>query len=422
MKRKLSLLLSLVMLIGVFAFVLTACDNTQKPSGDEITLQVWGAEEDQAFLKEVAEAYQAANPDKKYDFLFGKQSESDAADKLLTDAERGADVFAFAGDQLNKLVQRGALARLGGDILAEVKANNTEDSVASCTLNIGGEDRTYAMPFTDNTFYLYYDKSKFSENDVKTLDGILAKCDAGHQFAIPMEDSWYISSFYFGKGLGYEVTYDDKLSETEITCDFDSPDGLAVTEAVYGYVQNTAMKANSDDSKLIAGLTDGSIIAGASGLWNAKAIREILKENFACAPMPTYTLNGQQVQICPFAGYKCIGVNSHSTNLAEAQKFALFLNNYDNQVKRFENRGYSPVNKEAMKLDKIKNDECVKAIQAQAPFCKTQVGVPTTFWSPIEGMGKAMVASMQVGGDPFESQAQLTAAISKIVKSATPAA
>lgn len=419
MKRKLSLLLCLVMLAGVCALVFAACD---KPTGEEIVLQVWGAEADQAFLKEVSEAYQAAHPDKKYDFLFGKQAESDAADKLLTDAERGADVFAFAGDQLNKLVQRGALARLGGKVLEEVKANNTEASVASCTLNIGGEDRTYAMPFTDNTYYVYYDKSKFTENDLKTLDGILAKCDATHQFAMPLQDSWYIASFYFGKDLGYEVTYDNALSETKITCDFDCADGLAVTEALYGYVQNPAMKPNSDDSKLIAGLQDGSIIAGVSGLWNASDIKDILKDNFACAVMPTYTLKGQQVQLKPFTGYKCIGVNSHSKNLAEAQQFALFLNNYDNQVKRFEARGYSPVNKQAIQLDKIKNDPCVKVIQQQLSFSKTQVGVPTTFWSPIESMGKAMVASTQPDGDPFDAQAQLTAAVNAIVKNATPAA
>ena len=164
------------------------------------------------------------------------------------------------------------------------------------------------------------------------------------------------------------------------------------------------------------------IIAGVSGLWNASDIKDILKDNFACAVMPTYTLKGQQVQLKPFTGYKCIGVNSHSKNLAEAQQFALFLNNYDNQVKRFEARGYSPVNKQAIQLDKIKNDPCVKVIQQQLSFSKTQVGVPTTFWSPIESMGKAMVASTQPDGDPFDAQAQLTAAVNAIVKNATPAA
>lgn len=426
MKRKLSLLLCLVLVVSAFALVLAACgDDPNNPSGgggsgEEITLQVWGADEDQTFLKEVAEAYKQANPDKKYDFLFGKQSEKDAADKLLQDIERGADVFAFSSDQLNKLVQRGALARLGGNTLNTIKELNTEDSVTACSLTINGEVRTYAMPFTDNTFYLYYDKSKFSESDLATLDGILAKCDSTHQFAYAMEDSWYLSAFYFGKGLGYQVTYDDKLAETAITCDFDCETGLAITEKVYEYVQNPGMKPNSNDSKLLAGLTDGSIIAGASGLWNASKIKQILGNNFGCAALPTYTLNGEQVPMRPFAGYKCIGVNSQSKSMVEAQKFALFLTNYENQVKRFESRGYSPTNKEAMKLDNIKNDVCVKAIQQQLLCCKPQAGVPTTFWSPIESMGKAMTATLEPNADPFDAQAQLTAAINAIIK--TPAA
>lgn len=420
MKRKLSILLCLVLVVSAFALILVACDNNNNnPTGDEITLQVWGAEEDQAFLQDVAAAYQAANPDKKYDFLFGKQSESDAADKLLNDIETGADVFAFASDQLNKLIRGSALARLGGSVLDEIKANNTEDSVEACSVTIGGEKRTYAMPFTDNTFYLYYDKREFDVSDLATLDGILAKCSKEKQFAYPMEDSWYLSAFYFGKGLGYEVTYNDNLGEDAITCDFDCEDGLAVTNAVFSYVQDERMNPQSNDSVLVAGFKSGKIIAGASGLWNVKALKDAIgEENLGYAPLPTYTLGGEQVQMRPFAGYKCIGVNRLSANLAEAQKFALFLTNYENQVKRFETRGYSPTNKEAMNLDKIKNDACVKAIQQQLPFCKPQAGVPTTFWSPIQGLGTAMVNALGAEATPFDAQTQLTAAINQIIKAA----
>lgn len=421
--KKLSILLCLVMVVSAFAIVFAACDNNPNnpTGGTEITLQVWGAEEDQAFLKEVAAAYQAANPDKTYDFLFGKQSESDAADKLLNDIETGADVFAFASDQLNKLIRGSALARLGGDVLKSVQDNNTSDSVEACSVTIGGEKRTYAMPFTDNTFYLYYDKREFDENDLKTLDSILAKCTKDKQFAYPMEDSWYLSAFYFGKGLGYNVVYNDNLGEDSITCDFDCADGLAVTNAVFNYVKDERMNPQSNDSVLVAGFKSGKIIAGASGLWNVKALKDAIgEENLGYAPLPTYTLNGEQVQMRPFAGYKCIGVNRLSANLAEAQKFALFLTNYDNQVKRFETRGYSPTNKEAMNLDKIKNDACVKAIQQQLPFCKPQAGVPTTFWSPIQGLGTAMVNGInpKTEAEAFDAQTQLTAAINQIIKAA----
>ena len=117
-----SLLLLVVMCLGVFA----ACGdkgNTNQGGDDnkpKVTLTVWASQEDQAMVKEMCDAYAAANPDKTYKFLFGIQGENDAADKVLNDVTSGPDVFSFASDQINKLYTGGALARLGGAILDEV--------------------------------------------------------------------------------------------------------------------------------------------------------------------------------------------------------------------------------------------------------------------------------------------------------------
>lgn len=62
-------------------------------------------------------------------------------------------VFAFASDHLTKLVNGGALNRIGGATLERVKAANTADSVDSATITVNGEEQTYAMPFTDNTVF-----------------------------------------------------------------------------------------------------------------------------------------------------------------------------------------------------------------------------------------------------------------------------
>ena len=59
--------------------------TTAAAPAEKITLTVWGSQEDQALLKTMCNAYAAANPDKTYKFLYGVQSESDAADKVLND-------------------------------------------------------------------------------------------------------------------------------------------------------------------------------------------------------------------------------------------------------------------------------------------------------------------------------------------------
>ena len=144
-------------------------------SWGDVKLTMWGAEEDQTMLREMADAFIAENADKgNVTIEIGVQSESSAKDTVLADPEAAADVFAFADDQLNELVAAGALQ----EILLnpeDVKSRNLAGSVEAATMN----DKLYAYPMTaDNGYFLYYDKSVLSEDDVKSMDALLAKADA----------------------------------------------------------------------------------------------------------------------------------------------------------------------------------------------------------------------------------------------------
>ena len=47
-------------------------------SGEAVNLTVWGPQEDQELLKQMCDAFAAANPDKTYTFTYGVVSEADA--------------------------------------------------------------------------------------------------------------------------------------------------------------------------------------------------------------------------------------------------------------------------------------------------------------------------------------------------------
>ncbi len=399
-----------------------ACGETgggggDKPTGKNVTLVVWCPEADQAFAKQVAEEFKAAHPEKSYTFQWGVQGENDAATKVLTDVENAPDVFSFASDQINKLIVGDALARIGGDRLNRIKEQNTAEAVDAATVTVNGEDQTYAFPYTDNTFFLYYNKAKLSEEDVKTLDGILAKCGPKEQFGYPMNDGWYNSAFFFGKGLGYDVEFSDQLAEVSVDTDFGSAEGQKVVEAMWSYVNNPKVKADSDDSKLTSGFQSGEIIAGVSGIWNKTSIQKYLGDNFGVAKLPTYTLEGEQVQLKAFAGYKLFGVSKHSPNLVDAQEFAEFYTNKENQIKHFEARGFLPTNKEAQTDSRITSDACALAIKSQLAFSKTQKGVPSTLWTPLQGLGDAMITAAGKGQTPDLAK-ELKAAVASIKKEA----
>jgi len=256
---------------------------------------------------------------------------------------------------------------------------------------------------------------------VASMDGILAKCTASKKFAFPFTDGWYTVSFYFGKGLGYEVTYGDNLQETSITCNFNNQVGQQVTTSMWNLVKDSRVKADANDSKITAGFADGSIVAAVSGIWNRSSIEQSLGNNFGVAKLPTYTFdNGsgtEQVQLVSFAGYKLMGVNNYSANKAEALAFADFYTNKENQIKRFEQKGYLPTDTEAREDDRVKNDPCAAAITAQLRFSKPQKNVPSTLWEPMEGLGNAMLTGIASGN--INLLEQLNACVAAITQTTT---
>ncbi len=415
MKKTAKIICGAMALTTAFGFV--GC-KMGKDEG-KVKLTVWVSEADRAFARSVAEDFKAKHPDKEYDIVIDIQGENDVATRVLNDVENAADVYSCLNDQLSKLINGDALAQIAGARLDRVKEANSEDSIDSVTVKVKGKDGVYGMPYTDNTFFLYYNKSVLSETDVTSIDKILSKCTAGKKFAYPMTDGWYTSAFYFGKGLGYEVTYDDNLAETSISCNFDNETGTAVTQAMWELVKDSRVKADADDSKITAGFNDGSIIAAVSGIWNRTTIQSYLGENLGASKLPTYTFakgtaNAEQVQLVSFAGYKLMGVNNYSKNKTDAMDFAEFYTNRENQIKHFEARGFVPTDETARMDEKVQSDICAKAITAQLAHTQTQKGVPTTLWVPLQGLGSAMIAGAQ--NNSFNLTAQLKACVDAIEK------
>ena len=389
---------AIIAAILVLCLALGSCGGgkEEEENGGEqktkITLTVWGAEEDQEMLKAMCAAFAEANPDKEYKFLFGVQSESDAADKVLNDVTSGPDVFSFASDQINKLYAGGALARVGGAIEENIKSINTASSIDAATITINGEDQLFAYPCTeDNTLFLYYDKSVIGEDDIDTLDDLLdAAQAAGRTVHFKLnDDGWYLSSFFFAVDeLGYNVTYDDKMVETAVDINYNNEKGLAVMRALANYINHPALVIQTDDSKLIAGLTpnaDGKVevAAGVSGTWNAASIEGLLGENMGVAKLPTVKIGGEDKQLTTYMGCKLVGVNGFSQNKAEAHKLAQWLTNEQNQLIRFQTRGFGPSNKVIAASEAVQSDPVISAVVEQAQYSRAQKSVPSQYWTPM---------------------------------------
>ena len=353
-------------------------------SWGDVKLTMWGAEEDQTMLREMADAFIAENADKgNITIDIGVQSESSAKDTVLADPEAAADVFAFADDQLNELVAAGALQEvlLNPD---DVKSRNLAGSVNAATMN----DKLYAYPMTaDNGYFLYYDKSVLSEEDVQSMDTLLAKADAsGKKFMMSLNDAWYIYSFYAGAGLKATLA-DDGVNTV---CNWNEAPGADVTQAILDISTQPAFKSGAD-ADIVAGIKDGSCCAAISGTWNAGTAEETWGENYAATKLPTYTLNGEQVQMASFSGYKLVGVNPHSSNVGVAMMLADYITNEDNQAKRFNDRKLGPSNIKVNESEAVQNAPAIAALAAQSDYATLQ-RVGANYWSSAQSLGEILAS------------------------------
>ena len=353
----------------------------------DVKLTVMGPSEDQddaqgAWLKTECEAFNEEHPEWNITFDYVTCSESDAKDTVLQDPASAADVYMFANDQIADLVDAGALTKLGGDAAEYVKSSNPEAMAATVTYN--GD--IYGVPYTPNTWFMYYDKSKFSESDVKSLDTMLSK----NKVAFNITEGWYMSTFYLANGCSY-FGKDGKDNSAGI--DISGDKGTQATKAMVSFVNNPNF-VNDLQGVGIAGLRDGSVGAYFSGSWDYKSVKEILGKNFGAVSLPTLKIGGTDKQLKAFAGSKAIAVNPNCKYQQVAVALAKYLGGKEAQQSHYELRGVIPCNTELLATDAIKNDALITA--QNDTFNKTSVIQPTVsgmndYWTPAQNFAKAVV-------------------------------
>ena len=179
-------------------------EKADKKAGGKETITVMGPAEDLddaqgAWLKTECEAFAKANPDFNIEFKYVTSSESDAKDVVTKDPKAAADVYMFANDQLEPLIKADAIAKLGGEAADYVKSSNSEAMAATVTY----DGDIYAVPYTSNTWFMYYDKRVFSEDDVKSLDTMLTK----GKVSFPFDNGWYLNAFSKNEILNSTTTF-----------------------------------------------------------------------------------------------------------------------------------------------------------------------------------------------------------------------
>ena len=370
----------------LFGFAACGSSTTSTASSDTKTakLTVWAASEDQAkgdsWLPTMEKAFQKAHPEYKITFKNAVVAPPDASKTVKQDAKAAADVYLFANDQLGDLVQAGAIGELSDDAVAQVKQQDAEPLIQSVTAQDG---KMYGVPFTGNTWFMYYDKSKFTDEDVKSLDKMLEK----GKVAFNIANAWYLPGFYLD---GNMTLFGPKSNDGKAGIKL-SDKAAAVTKYVAKLIQNKNFVMDNDEGAGLAAIQNHTADAFFSGSWQANDVKKALGDNYAAAQLPKFKSEDGEHQMKSFAGSKAVAYNPNSKAPEMAAKFAAFLGSKESQEQMYKLHGDIPVAKSL--ADLVKDNPA--AVAQMNTIAKTSVLQPTVpemgaFWDPMKTFGTAL--------------------------------
>ena len=454
MKKFLALLLALTMV-----FCLVACNNTgdggegdnpnPPPSGGDkdnpnqggstgelagtYDIVIWCPENAVTLTQAQVEAFNKSNTmGITFKATVEPVSEADAATQMTTDVSAGGDLFFFAQDQLNRLITAGALMKLGQGAADFVKNNN----IASSLVAAKAGDDFYAYPLTaDNGYFMYYDKSVIPEEDIDSLEKLVADCEAaGKNFSFELENAWYTASFFFAVGCHSEWVTDNDGNFISIDDDFNSDKGLIAAKGLRKIVSSKSYVNSSN-----ADFSSGSAVV-VTGVWNYGTIKDQLGDNFGVTDLPSFEVDGQSYHIGSYAGCKLLGLKPQedAKKGAAINQLAQYLTGKECSLQRAadpvkdktpdgsaENGGlgWGPSNLEA-RNDPAGSNPALVALEEQNKYSVSQPNIHGSWWDiakviatdvkESDGSDTALKAALQ----KYEESIQAVFTMSDDVKNA----
>lgn len=393
-KRTLACLLAGILAVGSLAGCgkkeeQTSGAKTESGYAKNAKLKVWGSQEDQEMYKKMIEAFQKEVPEAAdWEIEQAVVMGADAKTELLKDASAAADVFDFASDQVMELQAANALYRITKN-KDEIIANNLDTAIQSASVD--GE--LYGYPVASTTFLMFYDKSMYTEEEVKNLNTMMEKQlpEGVTNFSMDIDNGWYNSCFF--QAAGCRLFGEDGTDPK--SCDFNSEKGLLAGNYLADLAANPKF-ANQDGAVLLKAFENRTLGATFTGGWDAELIKGYLGDDYGVTKLPEVTFeDSTTAQLASMMNFNLTGVNAQTKYPAEAMLLAEWMTNSDTALEmRYEMRPAASTNKkmeETIAADT--ENEALKALTEQAQLSVLQTSIPqvANFWTPTEAFGAGLM-------------------------------
>ncbi len=279
-------LFPLISLLLIAVFVLTACGPKATPAPEEPagltgTVTLWHAwkENEIASLNEVIAAFQALNPEVKFDVLYVPHDDMKGKFETATATGGGPTVLIGSADWGPGFYDASLVADLSGDLDQAFLGTINEAALGA----VQYKGALIGLPQTVKGVLLFRNKSIVPEA-ATSLDDLLAKAkaaDAGDVYGATLEYGLFFAA-------GHLHAVGGKLLEENGDPAFNNEKGVEWVNNILKFkYSDSALVFNNvdDDVNLFKAGKSGIII---DGLWNLTSFTEAIgAENLSVDPWPT---------------------------------------------------------------------------------------------------------------------------------------
>lgn len=391
-KRVVALAMTALLAVSAFAGCGSQTDS-QKPTGSgdangvtPVSLKVWTSEEDYEITEDMCKRYNEQHPEYDCTFEITIINVDESVDQLETDADNAADIFIMPSGSVPQLVEKGLVYPITYD-KDTLKSLYSEGALEACSMN--GE--LYGVPFTPNSWFMFYNKDFYTEEEVQSLETMMAK-DFGadnYNFSCSISNSWYIEAWFYAAGctlFGADGTNPDD-------CTWNNAQGLAAGEYIIDMVNNPKYVEDKDG---IAGslMKDGKLGAVCTGTWGYKDLKDALGDKLGAVALPTVNINGTEAHLSNFADYKCFAVKSNTKFPLPAQQLCEFFANEENQLLRYQTNLIPPTVLSLQENAEIMDNISTVALLAQTQYSTPQPAISqiNEYWTPVTALGEGIIS------------------------------
>ena len=292
------------------------------------------------------------------------------------------DLHCFYETDMVSMITNGMVSQLGVKTSGLVRENHHATAVEAASYNGG----VYAYPVTATPhMILYYDKSVISEQDVGSLEALIAACEnSGRKLSFGLSQPRYASAFFRATGCVSEWGWNESGEFVSVHDTYNSPEGLTAAGMMRTLMASPCYR-DSADTEDFGKEVPSAVVISSPGDYMYDAAKGILGDNLGVAQLPAFTADGKRYPLISSGGGLLLGVTPQADVRRQAMLncLAQYLTNAQCQEERYASLGMWPSQVEAQS-NVASSNPCMQIAWDQ-PCCVMGVS-PGSWWALVQDL------------------------------------